>query len=304
MFYNSNCIELLEYLIIFRKDNMKGNCALYGLESDLKNSHIIPKFVFDYLKSTGSKYMRTYEEPNKRVQDGPKEYLLCEKAEQDFSRRERWFANNIFFPYLKKEKTTFEYDENFAYFMISVLWRVLIDQNKHPSVMTDEKLDFLKDVQNEWKLFLSNFQFPINFNDLNIFVTDRVESHNTEGVNVDLYFSRVIDATIITDNDYKTVAVYVKFLRFMIWSVVKGNPNDCKDVKIKFSKGVLKLPQELKDTFFGGFVQNRIREIDSRPKATEDQQLKIAKEIKKNEKEFWESDAGKSMLNDYKNAKF
>jgi len=87
---------------------MIGKCALYDNETELKLSHIIPKFAFDYMKKTGGKYLRTYENPDVRVQDGPKEYLLGEQAEQEFSKRERWFANNIFFPYMKDNKQEFD----------------------------------------------------------------------------------------------------------------------------------------------------------------------------------------------------
>lgn len=282
---------------------MKGKCALYDIETELKLSHIIPKFAFDYLKRTGGKYLRTYENPDRRVQDGPKQYLLCEKAEQEFSKRERWFSNNVFLPYLKENKQEFDYDENFAYFMISVLWRVLIDQTNQEDVKAEKRLDFLEDVKSEWKLFLADSIYPVNFNDLNIFLTDRIVSHNTNGINVDLYMSRIIDATIVHNENFTTVAVYVKFLRFMIWSVVKGNPTDCEDVKIKFIPGKLKTPQRLTDTFFGGFIMNRIQEIDNRPKANEKQQEIIAKELSKNEEEFWKSDAGKALINDYEKSK-
>lgn len=282
---------------------MKGKCALYDTETELKLSHIIPKFAFDYLKRTGGRYLRTYENPDQRVQDGPKQYLLSEKAEQEFSKRERWFSNNVFLPYLKECKAEFDYDENFAYFMISVLWRVLINQTNHEDVKAEKRLDFLEDVKSEWKLFLADSIYPVNFNDLNIFLTDRIVSHNTNRINVDLYMSRIIDATIVHNETFSTVAVYVKFLRFMIWSVVKGNPNDCEDVKIKFIHGKLKTPQRLRDTFFGGFIMNRIQEIDNRPKASEKQQEIISKELSKNEEEFWNSDAGKALINDYEKSK-
>lgn len=282
---------------------MKGKCALYDIESELKLSHIIPKFAFDYLKRTGGKYLRTYENPDQRVQDGPKQYLLCEKAEQEFGKRERWFSHNIFLPYLKDSKMEFDYDENFAYFMISILWRVLVDQTKYEGVKAEKRLDFLEDVKSEWKSFLADSIYPQNFNDLNILLTDRITYHNTNGINVDLYMSRIIDATIVHNEKYTTVAVYVKFLRFIIWSVVKGNPNDCEDVKIKFTPNKLKTPQKLRDNFFGGFIMNRIQEIDNKPKTSEKEQEIIVKEVLKNEEEFWNSDVGKSLINDYEKSK-
>lgn len=51
--------------------------------------------------------------------------MLCGDCEDLFSEKETWFANKIFHPYLKKEKTIFDYDENLAYFITSVNWRSL-----------------------------------------------------------------------------------------------------------------------------------------------------------------------------------
>lgn len=278
---------------------MTEKCALYGIESALRNSHIIPKFAFDYLKKTGGKFLRSYENPNQRIQDGPKSFLLSEKAEQEFSKRERWFANNIFYPYLAESKQSFDYDENMAYFIVSILWRVLLDQLKHPDISGNVDLKFLKDVESEWKKFLSNYNFPVNYNDLNIFLTDRIFSHNTDGIDVDLYMTRIIDATIVANAKKTKVAVYVKFLRFTIWAVVKGKPNECSDLKIKFDKGILNLPQELTDNFMGSFFYNRIKQIDNRPKPSKEQQDIIFKELHKNEEFFWHSDAGQSIKNDF-----
>ena len=71
---------------------MKGICRLTKKETEIKNSHIYPKFVIEWMKATGSKYQRGYLTPNKRDQDGLKKYLLSEEAEQIFSKREKWFA--------------------------------------------------------------------------------------------------------------------------------------------------------------------------------------------------------------------
>lgn len=279
---------------------MVGQCALYDVEAELRLSHIIPKFAFDYMKSTGGKFLRGHDNPNQRVQDGPKIYLLSDTAELEFSKRERWFVNNIFYPYLKNDKKSFDYDEQFAYFTVSLLWRVLVDQFKDPEIHDDERFKFLGEVKEEWKMFLSKGIFPINYNDLNIFLTDRVSSHTTNGINVDLYLSRYIDATIVSNDKGTKVAIYAKFLRFIFWSVVKGEPNDCKDIKINFAKGTLTTPQRVKDDFFGSFLNNRIQEIDKLPKPSEKQQEIIMKEVSKNEYSFWDSDAGKSMINDFK----
>jgi hypothetical protein len=279
---------------------MKGTCALLGIETELRQSHIIPKFAFDYLKETGgNKYLRSFEKPNQRLQDGPKPYLLSPQAEQEFSKRERWFASNIFYPYLAENKTSFSYDANFAYFIISLLWRVLHHQMKHKDISSVKEFEFLREVEFEWRTFLCSSIYPRNYNDLNLFFTDRISYHNTDSIGADLYMSRVVDATIITNEKMTSIAVYAKFLRFIFWSVVKGSPTSSEDVKVKFTPYIIKVPQYLKDNFIGNFLMDRIKVVDNRQYPSQKQQKVILDELKRQENSFWKSDAGLSMLNDF-----
>ena len=79
---------------------MTGECALYKTYGELRESHVYPKFVVKHTKKTGSKFFRKFQNPNKREQDGIKLHLLSHKAEREFGKREKWFAENIFVPYL------------------------------------------------------------------------------------------------------------------------------------------------------------------------------------------------------------
>lgn len=204
------------------------------------------------------------------------------------------------FPYQKGEKNKFEYDENLGYFAVSVLWRVLLEQMDNVTVSKESKLDFLSDVAEEWKDFLANGKIPTKFTDLNIFLTDRLASIPSNHQMADVYFSRAIDATVVINKDFTTVGVYVKFLRFVVWSIVKGKPTNGKGLKVNFAKGQLSTPQIIDDDYFGGFLYGRVQEIDSLPDMNEKQQQKVIEEIVKNEDQFWSSDAGLSLLNDYR----
>ncbi|MDQ6987940.1 MAG: hypothetical protein Q9M25_09070, partial [Mariprofundaceae bacterium] len=65
---------------------MKGTCRLCGQEQDLQKSHVIPSFVYKWLKETsGTGFFRFGMEPNKRVQDGHKFYWLCKECEGRFN---------------------------------------------------------------------------------------------------------------------------------------------------------------------------------------------------------------------------
>jgi hypothetical protein len=61
---------------------MEDQCRLCLKQSELENSHIIPSFLYRWLKETsGTGFLRFGRNPNRRVQDGLKEYWLCPTCE-------------------------------------------------------------------------------------------------------------------------------------------------------------------------------------------------------------------------------
>lgn len=133
-------------------------CALCGKETELEVSHTVPKMAVRTLKKTAIGSIRSTENPNKTIQDSEKLHMLCGGCEDLFSEKETWFANRIFHPYLKKEKTVFDYDENLTYFIASVNWRSLyldiLDFVEHSIVGIDalECLIESEKIMNEYLL--------------------------------------------------------------------------------------------------------------------------------------------------------
>jgi len=279
---------------------LKGVCALYKKEADLQESHIFPKFVIKHTKKTGSQYLRRIVEPDKRNQDGLKLHLLSFEAEQEFSIREKWFAENIFVPYLKG-KQSLNYNENLYYFGISFLWRVLVTE-----IRTDPKIDKfwyyskIQKVEKEWRNYLKNGELPEIFHNINILMTDRILSHNSDLEGVDYYLTRALDGTIVDNRSHTFLLVYGKFNRFIFWSVVKS-PNledELYDVEINPKGGTIEIPQGLKFDPLFSFITNRLKEINKHPLPSESQQNKIEQEIMKDPEKFWKSDVGQSLYND------
>jgi LEA14-like dessication related protein len=279
---------------------MNGICELYKVESDLKESHIYPKFVINHTKKTGSKHFRKIVNPNKREQDGVKLYLLSEQAEQDFSKREKWFAEQIFMPYLSG-KHELNYDENLYYFAISFLWRILVLNLKTDSTIIKQwYYNLLIDAEKEWRNFLITGKLPLKNLNTNLVFTDRVKENNTDLKGVDFYLTRIMDSTIVDNEPQTCLLVYGKFNRFVFWSVLKkyGDESELKEVEINPNGGVFKIPQKLNYFPIMSFIGNRIREISQYPLPNQEQQDKIEKEILKDPKSFWNSDVGKSLYND------
>lgn len=277
---------------------MKGKCKLYNIQADLRESHIYPKFVIDYTKKTGSKYLRNFVQPNRRYQDGPKQFLFSDKAELEFSKREKWFAENVFIPYLELNKNQFEYNENLYYFTISLLWRALIMNIDEPQIINEPYRIDLLIAYDEWKSFLKDYKFPLTYKNCYIFLTDRVDSANTNIQGADFYLTRALDATIISNPENTYVAVYAKFSRFIFWSVIRGeNESNLLTLKINPISGKINNPQTLDDDMVG-FLINRIKQIENLPKASEKQQEQILKDINKDMDGFLKSDLGQSIFND------
>lgn len=201
---------------------MKGICKLYEVEAELRESHVYPKFVVDYLKKTGSNYLRRVTEPNRRLQDAMKPRLLSNRAEQEFSKREKWFAEHVFLPYLEQNAKSLPYNENLYYFALSFLWRLLVVNLSHPAIIHQPFYPLLQEAELEWRLFLRDFIFPTVHPKVYLFFTDRIKSHNVPVQGLDHYVTRTLDSTIVFNEEGTFVAVYGKFLRFVFWGVLKS----------------------------------------------------------------------------------
>ena len=278
---------------------MEGICALFKIDSELRESHIFPRFVVNYTKQTGSKYLRRPIEPNKRLQDAVKFYLLSEKAEQEFSAREKWFAENIFKPYLSST-IRLKYDENLYYFSLSFLWRGLLTNLKFENLTSKWYYDLVIKASEEWRQFLAQGLYPQNYHKVYMLLTDRVGSHDSGLKGVDHYFTRAMDATIVTNPEKSSLFIYGKFNRFIFWiPIIETKENfELSEALINPISGEFNIPQKINYFPLSSFLGNRIKGLSEFDLPNDEQQMKIEKEILKNPEEFWDSDLGKSLLND------
>lgn len=123
---------------------MKGICRLCWSSEELRDSHVLPKFFFRHIKaSTDSNYLysgkRTAE--FRKIQDGPKESLLCQKCEEKFNRLET-YASKLFYwrnPDKLEEDGWKRFDDHFELngiqaetmrlFELSIIWRLSISRS-------------------------------------------------------------------------------------------------------------------------------------------------------------------------------
>jgi hypothetical protein len=105
---------------------VQGICRLCRCEAQLRESHIIPRFVFDWQKRTSSTgYLRLGQQINRRQQDGLKHPFLCAECEARFNAWETPFATHMFLPYHEQDVQRIEFDSWLLKFCVSISWRAV-----------------------------------------------------------------------------------------------------------------------------------------------------------------------------------
>ncbi len=159
-------------------------CRLCGLLKPLQKSHLIPKFVFDWMKETGSGFLRGAERPNVRQQDGLKDGLLCWDCEQLLGRDENQFAQRVFRPFLKNPKEEIRYDEFFFRFAVSLAWRVLVNDALRHAVANDGFDEKLCEAELEWQKFLLRKDGLMTYCRFHVFLTELLGSANKQPIRI------------------------------------------------------------------------------------------------------------------------
>lgn len=232
---------------------VKKKCELHNGYTTLCESHIIPKFVYKWMKETGPGRFRQSSIKNKPINDGIKKKMLCKDCEDRFSKYEKRFNERVFKPYLKNNDIVIHNTSELKYFITSILWRIVKfykdDGNPYRFKKELDKAEF------EWRNFLLNNTPLINYRSLHFILIDSDYWMNKK---TDLYFSRVVDMEIAESN---TVCfVYAKFARFILIGEIKGfKEQDFKNTNIDFEKEFKNKNQILPN--LNGFFESRIENV-------------------------------------------
>lgn len=238
---------------------MKGTCRLCEQESELRESHLIPAFAIRWIKETGSGYLRQATEPNRRKQDGPKYWWLCEPCEQKFSSREDYFSKTIFHPYIENEFASFTYDERLFYFAISILWRSLINNLDLPDIASHRFYTLMKDAERKWRSYLIGDSADPGYSSIQLFFGGISSSPTIPTKHFNMYLSRAIDSTVGSSST--ECFMYAKFARFLFFGyLTECDQSKWIETQIQQSGGILASPQSIDDGQIGDFIVSRPRE--------------------------------------------
>jgi hypothetical protein len=211
------------------------------------------------MAKTGDGYFRGGDEPNVRVQDGPKQRLLCGDCEHRFSLREKWFAETIFTPYIEHGVKQFPYDASLFYFAVSLSWRVLIQSLPNVHERLAHFRPSLEACEQEWRSYLLGGPVPTTYSEAHIFITDIGlvgGEQPVEGFNS--YMARAVDGDVIGSRS--GCSVYSKIARFIFFGAITPTEQTAADkTQLSPAGGVLEIPQRLSDGSLGEFLVDRAR---------------------------------------------
>jgi len=247
----------------------------------IKNSHVLPKFAVKWLKENCSPYLRSAGAPNKRVQDTPKEPLLCLDCEGRFARWEDAFATCIFKPYNANRRIPeFSYGSWLLYFVVSISWRLLAVQLEELREREPAMYPYSVEAFEHWRLFLLGKSQTSNPYEHKMFFVSTIERAPEDvPLKMNSYLLRGLDgSTVSTDNQQR---VYSLIPGIIFWSAVypprmRGWP-DGSSIK---RKGSFKVSQNVADELFGRWTLDRAKDAFKLP-LSEKQQDKIGSDMKR-----------------------
>ncbi len=111
-------------------------CRLCHAPSELRESHIIPSSIIKLIRdeTLDNRFYQLFNKLNQTIQDGPKEYLLCNSCEQKIGSYEKYFKEGV---HCSRHGIEIKHNQRVAVidnldykkmklFFLSLLWRMSI----------------------------------------------------------------------------------------------------------------------------------------------------------------------------------
>lgn len=241
-----------------------GICRLCQRESELQLSHVVPAFVFRWLReSSGNSHMRSTEVPNRRVQDGPQRHWLCLECEGRLGRSEAAFATGLFHPYLARSGERFRYGPWLLRFCVSVSWRNLLIQLDHLEEhnFTASERNWVESAERTWRQYLlEEIPHPSEYRQF-ILPLDRIESNRTDlPPNINRYLMCAIDIDLC--HGERTLFTYSKIGRFVIIGFI-NEPNQARWVggRVNANEGTVEPRHYTLPAPFGTYLMGKATRV-------------------------------------------
>ena len=276
-------------------------CKLCLKNKVLVDSHIIPKFIFKWIKETSATgYLRFSQKKNQRAQDGVKCKLLCSECESILSKFEGEFANKIFYPYVENPKVVARYGSWLLKFIVSLTWRsLLFAKDIKTCPFTEEQIKSSELALEIWRKFLlGEVDNPGIYEQHFIPFDEIIDAENVDlPSNINRYLLRGTQIDCIANKDQ--AFSYVKIPFFAFFGAIMIKKKKWKSTLVHVNNGLL----HPKTYSLPGEVSSYILEASCKTERMEgdislNQKAKIEKDINKNLEKFQSSHTFSAMKAD------
>jgi len=233
-----------------------GICAFCDSDAPLRESHVLPAFVFRWLRGrSGTGHMRNTDNPNRRVQDGLKLPWLCGECEALFSRDETAFATKLFHPW-HAGNYRIPYDDWLLKFCVSVSWRVLrYARGRNPDThYTDAQEALMDDADVRWRAFLRGAEPHPGPFEQHLLIFDMIEDTTVPDLpnNINRFLTGAVTFDIVGSD--RSLMTFAKLGRFTIFGIIQKGSHRWEGTKVHVKHGLLKpgkvvIPGALLDLF-------------------------------------------------------
>lgn len=239
-------------------------CPLCRVNTDLRESHIIPRFVFDWLiESSATGYIRLGLAPNLRVQDGFKQRLLCGECEARLSAWESDTARVVFRPYHQDTSAVITYGPWFAKFCASVCWRILfVFKGLGIKDFSVAQLELADAALASWSdLTFGRAQNLATF-ELHLVPVDVIGEARGPALppNMNRYLVRAVEIDAVSNS--RSAFVYAKLCKLIVLGFVQTTPaEEWRGTTISPEGGEIRPANRVVPAAFGGYLLDRARKM-------------------------------------------
>lgn len=282
---------------------MNGKCALCSRDSELSLSHIIPKFVFSWFRESVPSPIRSTRLPNKRIQDGPKQHLLCPDCEKLSSGWEKNFSDRLFLPLHSNPTLTtpLRYGRWALKFAVSVSWRVLLyyQQLHDLSDFSDKQRELAQNALDVWRGFLlGKVPHPGQF-EQHLLPVDVIESHSGLAISpfLNRYLLRSVHMDLICSDT--SAMVYTKMGHLMLFGFIQEDSKRWRGTKLHVNNGLV-MPRDYRlPRIIANYWNEKANEATKALASTSPRQKqKIQEAIRKNADELANSELFRAIQYD------
>ncbi len=280
-----------------------GICALCDQEKVLLESHIIPKFVFRWMKRTGATdYLRATKNVNVRVQDGLKKRLLCTDCESLLNGWETQFANELFNLAVEEEWPGRTYTSWLSKFCASVVWRAALHMESE-ALLDDLSEDAKKDLVcalSTWKEFILAGRTNPGNNELHLIAVGEFSRLRRQQLppNWHRYTQRTTEIDYAFNDTGTFSAIHVKMGPVSVFGHIKNSMQKWVGTRVAVNQGSFRIDAVLPPSLIDYYIMRAERSRQSLSEMSAKQKGVVARAVFDNADRLRTSDLFKAMKQD------